>query len=531
MTIRYNKGAADTVEIASMSKIITALVMRDWVPDVDLDNTVSVNSYDVSAGGSSASLMNGDVISYRHIAYGLMVASGNDAARCISRHVGGIIIANGGPGSSTDPAERFKEAMEDKCASLGYSGYNLNGPAGFPETNSMRPVDVADAILQCSADPFLMDAMSAPVCAIVITGANARTYTLSRAFNPAGPIPFDEFLAAKTGLTDTAGYCVSFLWQAPDGTLRSTVTAGADTADERYADVRALLDHEIGRSAPSAVPYQYQVFTEGGYFHVPDGVTEADALLVAGGGGGGGMLNNDAGGGGGGGEVRVVLGISVTPLDSIPVTVGAGGLGGSATGAGSVGGDGGDSSFGGETAKGGGGGGAAASSGVNNGRDGGSGGGGSASTASAGAGAGGSSTATGLGNDGGGGFASDTTPNRRGGGGGGARGAGATATATTAPGHGGEGVSLAVLGWAGAIARGAPRFVGAGGGGATGNSATVAGRGLGGSGVGGNGGYGTGSNGRGSDALPNTGSGGGGSTAGQVGGGGGSGLVVVRWKA
>lgn len=247
MTIRYDKGASDVIEVASMSKLITSLVLRDWVLDVNLDDTVTVTSYDTTAGGSSADLLVNDVLSYRDLMYGLFIASGNDAARCISRHVGSLIIAGGGPGSSLDPATRFLQAMEDKCAGRGYVGYSINGPAGFPEQNYMRLIDVADAIMQCANDAFLLTALGAPSRTITITGANARTYGLTRSFNPAAPIPFPEWIGAKTGNTTGAGVCVAFLWEAPDETLRVTVTAGAATGEARYADVRALLDYEIGR--------------------------------------------------------------------------------------------------------------------------------------------------------------------------------------------------------------------------------------------------------------------------------------------
>ena len=59
---------------------------------------------------------------------------------------------------------------------------------------------------------------------------------------------------------------------------------------------------------------------------VPPGVTSVNVLVVAGGGGGGSTIDRSAGGGGAGGMICTTL--AVTPGQVIPITVGAGGLGG-----------------------------------------------------------------------------------------------------------------------------------------------------------------------------------------------------------
>lgn len=69
-----------------------------------------------------------------------------------------------------------------------------------------------------------------------------------------------------------------------------------------------------------------QQFTASGTFVVPSGVTEVSILAVGGGGGGGCGSSYSAGGGGGGGVVRKRA--TVTPGESLTITVGAGGAGG-----------------------------------------------------------------------------------------------------------------------------------------------------------------------------------------------------------
>ena len=72
--------------------------------------------------------------------------------------------------------------------------------------------------------------------------------------------------------------------------------------------------------------------TSSGNWTVPSGINEIKALYLIGGGGGGGSSENytAAGGGGGGtgGIVSIYRNLKVTPSQSIPIIIGAGGIGG-----------------------------------------------------------------------------------------------------------------------------------------------------------------------------------------------------------
>lgn len=68
-------------------------------------------------------------------------------------------------------------------------------------------------------------------------------------------------------------------------------------------------------------------FTASGTWTAPAGVTSAQIILVGAGGGGGGGSQDIAGGGGAGGQV-IVKNLTVTPLTTYNVTIGAGGQGG-----------------------------------------------------------------------------------------------------------------------------------------------------------------------------------------------------------
>jgi hypothetical protein len=104
----------------------------------------------------------------------------------------------------------------------------------------------------------------------------------------------------------------------------------------------ALTGISAGLPGPRA-----EVFTTSGTFTVPAGVTACKVTVVGGGGGGGNAYNNSTvapGGSGGGTAIKWITGL--TAGDTVSVTIGAGGTGGTAYPSTSPGTTGGTSSFG-----------------------------------------------------------------------------------------------------------------------------------------------------------------------------------------
>lgn len=248
MTILFSKDSATVQQSSSLMKLLTAYVARQWVDDAHLDDSVTVNSSDLLIG-STANLTNNDVTTYRHLFYGMMLPSGNDAAHCVARNVGSLIIAGAGPGSSTDPHTRFLEAMTAAGTALGFTGHVCGDAAGIDSTDRLSPEQCSTLMVALSADSFFMTAASTYTHTMVITGVNARSYSVTNLFNPSsGTNPFSEHLASKYGQTAAAGYCLTLLWQtAGTSAHRVTTVMGAATEAAMLSDMRRLVN--LGRSA------------------------------------------------------------------------------------------------------------------------------------------------------------------------------------------------------------------------------------------------------------------------------------------
>ncbi|MGN1002271.1 MAG: D-alanyl-D-alanine carboxypeptidase family protein [Oscillospiraceae bacterium] len=102
-TVLYEKAPDEQMLIASTTKIMTALVVLE---NCALDETVEVKPEHAAVEGSSMYLKPGEEYTVEELLYGLMLASGNDAAAALADHTAGSM-------------EAFAALMNEKCDELG----------------------------------------------------------------------------------------------------------------------------------------------------------------------------------------------------------------------------------------------------------------------------------------------------------------------------------------------------------------------------------------------------------------------------
>ncbi len=103
--------------IASTTKIMTALVVLE---SCRLQETVTVSQEQVEIEGSSASLCPGESYTVEELLYGLMLASGNDAACVLAEHTAGSL-------------EAFAELMNRKAEALALTNTHFANPHGLDD--------------------------------------------------------------------------------------------------------------------------------------------------------------------------------------------------------------------------------------------------------------------------------------------------------------------------------------------------------------------------------------------------------------
>ena len=113
--ILWEQNCRKELSMASTTKIMTALLLCE---SGELDREITVTEEMVTVEGSSMGLLPGDKVTYRGLLYGMMLASGNDAANTVAIALGG-------------DAATFSEMMNAKAAEIGMKNTNFVTPSGL----------------------------------------------------------------------------------------------------------------------------------------------------------------------------------------------------------------------------------------------------------------------------------------------------------------------------------------------------------------------------------------------------------------
>lgn len=133
--VLYEKDAHTRRLIASITKLMTALVAVESTPD--LDKNVVIEQEDTLAEGSSMYLKVGESLPLETLLYGLLLSSGNDAALAVARHCAGDV-------------ETFVDWMNQRAESLGMADTHFANPNGLnDDEHYSTAADMAKLAVRC----------------------------------------------------------------------------------------------------------------------------------------------------------------------------------------------------------------------------------------------------------------------------------------------------------------------------------------------------------------------------------------------
>ncbi len=214
--LRENERAS----MASTTKIMTALLLCE---NCDLDETAVVTKEMVTVEGSSMGLMAGDTVHYRDLLYGMMLASGNDAANSTAILIAGSI-------------EAFAVMMNERAERIGMKNTHFVTPSGLDdEEHYSTAYDMA--LLACEAlkNEEFAKAVSSRTARLEY-GNPPYKRTLTNHNKLLAYYPYCD--GVKTGFTKKSGRClVSSAVKDGAGVVVVTLNASDD-----WTDHESLLD-------------------------------------------------------------------------------------------------------------------------------------------------------------------------------------------------------------------------------------------------------------------------------------------------
>lgn len=231
-TILYNKNSDEMLPPASMTKIMTMLLIMEAIDlgKIKWDEKIRTSEYAASMGGSQIFLEPGEEMTSEEMLKGIAIGSANDASVAMAERIAGS-------------EEAFVEMMNAKVKELGLKNTVFKNVTGLPEDGHYSTAHdmavMAKELLKYEGitkftgtyEAYLRE-QSDKKFWLVNTNRLVRFY------------PGVDGL--KTGFTNEAKYCLTATAEK-DGMRVIAVVFGAPTSKERNAQISKMLDYAFAQ--------------------------------------------------------------------------------------------------------------------------------------------------------------------------------------------------------------------------------------------------------------------------------------------
>lgn len=228
----YTKNASESLPLASLTKLMTALVAHEIL---EPDAKVSIGS-EAARQESSSGLAVGATFERQTLSDLILMASSNDGAYALAAAAGELLSEERGP-------EAFVAAMNVRAAEIGLTNTRFLNPTGLDISKTE-----AGAYGSARDVAFLMEHIleNEPDILALTTDSTARLWSEDGEYVDAENTNFyiDEIpglLGSKTGYTDLAGGNLTVAYDAGLNHPIVVVVLGS-TQFDRFTDVMELVD-------------------------------------------------------------------------------------------------------------------------------------------------------------------------------------------------------------------------------------------------------------------------------------------------
>ena len=219
--VLWQKNPAEVRSLASITKLLTALVFLDHNPGWETEITIQLSDY---REGGRIRVFDGERLYVKDLFNASLIASSNNATVALARSTG-------------LGEEEFAAAMNQKAEELGMFDSKFFEPTGLDPANVSTPADIIRLARAALGAPEIALATSQPEYTFKVINA-PRTYTLEntdRLLNS-----YLDIAAGKTGFLDEAGYCLISEVKGPEGQEILVVVMGSASEETRFTEVKAL---------------------------------------------------------------------------------------------------------------------------------------------------------------------------------------------------------------------------------------------------------------------------------------------------
>lgn len=220
--VLWEENAQDKRSIASITKVMTALVFLE--DDPDLTRTITIERGDVYAA-STTYLRANERVTLDDVLHLTLIASDNAAARALAR------VSHGGTAS-------FVERMNEKAIELGLESTSFADPSGLNPANISSAYDLSRLISFASGNERMASIMRTAEYKVKTSRRTVNIHNTNRLVL-GGEV---DVMGGKTGFITKAGYCLATLLRLPQGNQVAVVVLGANSNISRFWETRHLAN-------------------------------------------------------------------------------------------------------------------------------------------------------------------------------------------------------------------------------------------------------------------------------------------------
>ena len=265
--VLYEKNADQQMYPASLTKIMTAILVLENVKDLDQETAAYPMWIQDMLYGTNASLgglIVGEKLTIRQLLTSALVQSGNESAMILAGYVGSGGMADFMPRDITS----FVEMMNDKAKALGCTGTHFTNPTGLHSDNHYSTArDMAIMAKYAMQNPVFASLVKNYAVQLGQTNKHNDLwqYSTNKMLLTSSPYYYAPVVGIKTGSTDEAGRCV--ISQAEDNGYRyfCVVMGAPPTAAEpfpNFIETRQLYRWAFGTFSLKTLLEQGELMAE-----------------------------------------------------------------------------------------------------------------------------------------------------------------------------------------------------------------------------------------------------------------------------
>ncbi len=243
--VLFDKNSGQPMPIASLTKLMTALVYLEMKPD--LTRRAMVTREDLAASGHTR-LRAGEVVTMRDLLHLALLSSDNAATKSLVRN------------SDLAP-EEFLARMNRKAQVMGLQQTRFVEFTGLSEQNVSTATEYAQILKRASGDPMISHITTLPDYTF---RSSKKDYHLVNT-NRLCRYGIFDVRGGKTGFISEAGYCLA-TWVSTRTRDVISVVLGAPSNSVRFSETRRLIDRWAAKPVVHAtVVVEEQPMADAGY--------------------------------------------------------------------------------------------------------------------------------------------------------------------------------------------------------------------------------------------------------------------------